>query len=381
MMPEPIDEFDGTTSHESAKRVGGSVYRSGGIAEEAAAMPRAPTWRDVRVGGIELAGDLPEEIYFVKELGLVAGGGAPHIIAGYGYSGKTLSMQAVLLSLLSGKGVWGGYSTRLSKWCHVDFEQGRRLTQRRYKRLANAMGIDLTTLGDSINLVTMPPISLKPTFRDDWCFLMDGQDGILIDSLRAATAGQDENSSEIREGLDMLGSISETTGCRATLIHHNRKVQEGQVTGAQSLRGSGAIFDACDCVIVLTSAKGEPIKLEVVKARSHGEECQEASLRIHDVERDGDLKWGINISVLGVEAVHDARQAKQESASAAQSARDSERVRIFVEKHPGATTRELRDFLGLNGQRFARALDALGAEIEKRTDDKRLQHHFMRGAS
>ena len=45
--------------------------------------------------------------YLVEHLGLVDGGGPPHMIAGAGYSGKTMICQDMALSLASGRHVWG----------------------------------------------------------------------------------------------------------------------------------------------------------------------------------------------------------------------------------------------------------------------------------
>jgi RecA-family ATPase len=129
----------------------------------------------------------------------------------------------IALSLTAARPVWGFYSCRDPRRVgHVDFEQGERLTRIRYKRLARAMGIDLASLGDAIALAVMPPIKLAREHASHWRRLMTGRDLIIVDSLRAATAGEDENSSQIRGALDMLGEVSERTGCRALIIHHAR---------------------------------------------------------------------------------------------------------------------------------------------------------------
>ena len=59
--------------------------------------------------GPALAAPLPDVEYLVCEIGLVAGGGAPHLFAGYGFSGKTLALQAMALALAAGCPVWGAY--------------------------------------------------------------------------------------------------------------------------------------------------------------------------------------------------------------------------------------------------------------------------------
>ena len=87
--------------------------------------------------GPALAAPLPELDYLVREIGLVAGGGAPHLVAGYGFSGKTLALQALALALVTGRPVWGAYhSPHARRVVHVDLEQGDRLTRRRYQRFS-----------------------------------------------------------------------------------------------------------------------------------------------------------------------------------------------------------------------------------------------------
>jgi AAA domain len=81
--------------------------------------------------GPAIAEKLPPLEYLVGEIGLTAGSGAPHLVAGYGFSGKTVALQSMLLALAAGRSVWGGYSGRQSRVVHVDLEQGRRLDCRR----------------------------------------------------------------------------------------------------------------------------------------------------------------------------------------------------------------------------------------------------------
>ena len=130
----------------------------------------------------------------------------------------------------------------------------------------------------------------------------------------------------------MLGALSEETKCRAIVIHHARKTQEGQSSGAQSIRGSSAIFDACDSVYVMSGAKGEPSKFECVKARSHGEAVSDSALRISDVQGDnGDPKWGVLVECVGPDVI-DAMHARA----------GSEQVRDMLTKFPGISLSTLK---------------------------------------
>jgi hypothetical protein len=143
--------------------------------------------------GSEIAKPLPELDYLVREVGLVAGGGAPHMVAGYGFSGKTLALQALALALAAGRPVWGSYGVgKRRRVLHVDLEQGERLTRGRYQRLALAMGIDLAELGESLEVAVMPAgLTLVPDCEARWLEIMAGRDLVIVDSLRAASVGQD----------------------------------------------------------------------------------------------------------------------------------------------------------------------------------------------
>src|SRR5437899_12619435 len=111
-------------------------------------------------------------------------------------------MQSLALSIAAGRPVWGAYGSQRRRVVHVDLEQGDRLTRRRYQRIARAMGVDLAPLGDALALAAMPPIALTSACADAWREIMTGRDLLIVDSLRAATAGADENDSGIRAGLD-----------------------------------------------------------------------------------------------------------------------------------------------------------------------------------
>ncbi len=62
--------------------------------ESARPPPKPP--RFTVLGWSEIAGPLPELQYLVRELGMVAGSGAPHLLTGYGFSGKTVACQGCL---------------------------------------------------------------------------------------------------------------------------------------------------------------------------------------------------------------------------------------------------------------------------------------------
>jgi hypothetical protein len=328
--------------------------------------------------GPAIAKPLPDLEYLVREIGLVAGGGAPHLFAGYGFSGKTLSLQSLALSLAAGRVAWGAYACKPRRVVHVDLEQGERLTFRRYQRLAHAMGLDLPGLCDDLVVAVFPPLSLTLELAYRWREIMTGRDVLILDSLRAATGGQDENSSEIRAGLDMLGFLSNETGCRVIVIHHSRKPTKDEAGGRYAIRGSSAIFDACDATYTFSAEKGEAVKVENSKARSHGELVEDFALVIADT----DDRAGLSVRLHGAELVTQQREAKAKSAKRAICERDVAAITAFLARRTGPGRRELSEALGLSNNRVGSALAHLGDAIEVRAEkDGRVtrNRHFLRG--
>jgi hypothetical protein len=332
--------------------------------------------------GHALAKELPPLEYICAAIGMTAGKGPPHMVAGYGFSGKTVALQAMALQLAAGRSVWGAYTGRGPlRVLHVDEEQGQRLTQRRYQRLALAMGLDLPELLDTLAVSPMAGLRLdNPNHAPAWEAIMRGRDAMIVDSLRVVQPSVEENSSEFRRGLDMLGRLSALTGCRAVVIHHARKSSNDKPNGGiESIRGSGAILDACDSVYVFSASKGEPVAVEAVKTREHGEPPPDFALKITDVasEDGADRCAGLAVNVYGMEAVQEVRAEKARVKERQSASNDADRIREQIRVRPGISTRELKAAVGLNGVRLASGTLALGDEVETK-DELRAGHWVTR---
>lgn len=217
--------------------------------------------------------ELPPKTFLVRRLGLVAGGGAPHALIAYGYSGKSMLAQSLALSLATGGMVWGAFQASCSRVVYIDLEQGEYLTRERFQRLARGMKADEDLLQDNLQLVTRkqgPDLELDVRLhKEEWRDLMSGAESIIIDSLSAATHGIDENSRDIRRPLDMLMSLSEETGCRPIIIHHAGKSKAEGRDVRETGRGHSSIFDACDAQLILKKDEGATAgKLFFAKTRS-----------------------------------------------------------------------------------------------------------------
>lgn len=225
--------------------------------------------------------------------------GAPALWAGYGFSGKTVTAQALALAIASGTNAWGRFPVRAGRVLHLDYEQGAYLTRSRYQRLAAALGLDPRSLDGRLVLAPMPGWYLDSDTNDECARLAEGFDLMIVDSFRAACPITDENSSEARVPLDRLTRVSEKTGVTALVIHHARKPSQNAAGGARmSVRGSGALYDACGSVLVFSGEKGEPVTVEHEKARISGRPHDAFQLWIEDVEAAGDPRGGLRVSAL-----------------------------------------------------------------------------------
>lgn len=290
--------------------------------------------------------------------GLEIAHGAPTMIAGYGYSGKTVAVQSLELALAAGLPIWGEIEVERARVVHVDYEQGERLTRERFQRLGRAMGVDVESLieGDWLRLASFPRVHLIEASEQSWRKLCEGRRFLGIDSLRAAVPEAEENSSIIRRHLDMLTRCSGQTECACVLLHHARKAQQNAaaVSIREVIRGSGALFDALQSCLVFVGEKGEPPVVHHEKARVTGQLRDTFALEIFDVASpDGkDLRWGLGVKMRDLEALQVSR---------AEDKRDKmvRLVLAFIRDNPDCSDAEIRSGVtGNNGDKRA-ALDLL----------------------
>lgn len=307
-----------------------------------------------------------EPIDWVIE-GLEVAQGPPTMFAGYGYSGKTIASQSMIVSVAAGLPVWGSLHVEPGPVAHVDGEQGEWLTRERYQRLARAMGADLETLlrsGD-MRLTCYPRARLADESEASWRRLFEGRRLVLLDSLRALLpAGVDENSSQVRAHLDMLARISEAEGCAVVILHHMRKAAtdaRGDVM-RERVRGSSGLFDALQSLVAFSGERGDPPVLHHEKARITGNLREPFALEISDVpdpEGNGcrcggcaSCRWGVRVITADVRDLAAQRLAEEH-------AERLEAILAYLRANPDCSGRMIRQGVQGGNAPIAAALDEL----------------------
>ena len=219
------------------------------------------------------------------------------IFGGTGFSGKTTALQSMLLSVASGKMVWDRFPSVSGNVIHIDYEQGHDLTITKYQRMARAMGVSLSDLGIKLACSILPDTHMSDSdeSKSDIQWLLDGRSLAVIDAFRGAFPDAQENDSGVRKYLDMLHRIGLDLGCAVIVIAHCRKSSEDGLRN--SLRGSGALFDAAQVVWMLEGTTAEHARAEQFKQRLTGKIVEPMGLVFRDVMGyDGvDHRWGLEV--------------------------------------------------------------------------------------
>lgn len=304
-------------------------------------MPRIGPGSKIQWAGVaDVCAPLPPARWLVPSL--LLGPGRPAVLAGFGASGKTMLAQSLVLSLASGRDVWGHHTVpRPARVRHVDGEQGYYATAKRYQRLMAGIGLDQRELGDRFEVVSLDPsIRLdEPASEALFRAIGEGVGLVVLDSLRALAPSLDENESPIRGCLDLLTRASEATGATFLVLHHAGKGERADVRHA--LRGSSSIFDASGLVLVADASSGMPITLDVTKvpAEHDGPKPEADRVTIEDVPIGENPRAGVRVRVV-------CPEEQSRSIQASTSRRESELQAHVVEllaARPGLSQRQIRD--------------------------------------
>ncbi len=371
----------------------------GDIPGSVAAAPGAgaPARRMLQtVKASELNQPLPPVPWLVQRLSLAPG--RPGLVVGRAGSGKTAAVQDIAVSVASGQDVFGTWPVRQGPVLHIDLDQGRYATKRRYQQIAKGRGIDLSTLPlecaffnfrmtkNHGAMAAVDPAAVE--LLKDSC---RGKAFVIIDSLRGMSPGMDENSSEIGEILQALSWVvdeiekegSEVPPPTFVVLHHSGK-GESSAGG----RGSTSIDDRAGAKWVVSKEDdGNQVSWKQDKASEFA------------LGRDRGfvtrLVEGVHNGAYGPESVMIQVVPEQDNdVTAEQETKEwDEKVQQameLVKEHPGILSRTLRDELGagsIKGNLSQKVIDKLllgapecrGAQLWKYGTDS-AKHLFWKSA-
>lgn len=213
------------------------------------------------------------------------------LLVAYGASLKTWVLIDGALAVATG-GKWlDRFETTKGGALVIDFESGDWELRRRAHRLA--AGRQLVTPLEGFAFVTMPTMSLADDdFYEALEPLAREHAFIGIDSLAAGSGGIDENDARFARSLQRLKALASETGSVVVLLHHARKSsasdKEKDSDPREMVRGTSAIFNACDVVLQLKRADDESFVCSQTKSRG-GPKVDPFVVRVDDVGEGGSV--------------------------------------------------------------------------------------------
>lgn len=223
------------------------------------AAPRFKVWTPE-----EIWAPLPPPEYAIGGL-LLKGNLA--LICAYGSSLKSWIEIDLLIAKASGERWLELFPCEPSPVLLVDWEADDWEDRRRFQADAKARGIAGPIPG--VHMVSLPPFfftssDFEATVRE----LAKTYKLICFDTLSAGSPAIDENDPRFAAGLNILKRIGPEMGCTFVVLHHARKSKtEGGGDEREAVRGSGAIFAACDVVLQLFKREDGSFLVKQTKAR------------------------------------------------------------------------------------------------------------------
>jgi hypothetical protein len=203
------------------------------------------------------------------------------------YVVQGLAVRGSLALAVSTGSEWLGMACQQGEALYIDFESGSYELRRRAHKIARGHGYTIPIAG--FTFTSMPGLSLA----DDAFFaalapLAKRFAFIVIDSLSAGSSGVDENDVRFARPLNRLKALAEETGCVIVIIHHSKKAggdPNKRPDDREMVRGSSAIFNACDVVLCLVRGEDDLFIVRQTKARG-GKAVAPFTVRVDDVGED-----------------------------------------------------------------------------------------------
>ena len=210
----------------------------------------------------DMAAPLPALSWLSKSLTICRG--RPTVLAGAGGCRKGWMAMELMLCAATGRPFLGRFDVGRLRSLYLDFEQGERATRERFQLLARGSGIELSKLGKEFGYRWRPMEALASRddrgaakSRDALCRQVDGFGLAVVDSARASSGGADENSTEASRAMDLMGGVSEKTGCTFLTIDHASPKAADHGRG-NSQRGHTSKKDASQTLFVMSAEEDTP---------------------------------------------------------------------------------------------------------------------------
>lgn len=274
--------------------------------------------------------------------------GSVTLLNAYAASGKSWLGTDLVISVATGLPWLERFPTEQGSTLYIDHEAGKYEMRRRLQAISKARGLVGPVQG--VNVTTHPNLFMTHAkYEEHVTRLMADHRVLVVDTLKAANPGTDENDSNMRVGLDALHRVAERLDCAVVVLTHAKKMggNQNQIDLREAGRGSSAIFDAADSVLHMVYEKNKPLKVLQTKARM-GRAVDPFEVHIDDTPTGGVRVWACDVAP--------EADAKTNFGSACQ------KVLALVRSNRGASTRVIREQATMAPATVAAALDQLEAD-------------------
>jgi hypothetical protein len=280
--------------------------------------------------------------------GLELGPGRPCGLWGKPGTGKTLDAQEIGLATAVGGKAFGLFQCARGKVLHISYDFGTRAVRVRYRQLANGNGYNAQDIGDNLHTAVFPSVYLNSGDAEGaFARMCAGYALVIIDCLRDALPGVDENDSTIAAFLKVLARVSEAVGCTFLYLHHTRKGETDDPIDAG--RGSGGIPAGSGTIWHLTGTGTEPRKMTHIRVHDDSKGYQppfSVELQtiggIEDGFDTGD-RQGLKLVARNEQEMAERQLDAQVARNVAASAARVKLVCRFVRERPGLSESQLRE--------------------------------------
>ena len=288
--------------------------------------------------------------------------GSISLLAGYSASFKTWLGIAMALAVAGG-GTFLGRAAKLAWALYLNYEHPHQNLVERAQQLARGYGYGPIPPGFEVGnfpQLGMDSAKFLPSLQAASSSKPRGL--VVVDSLRAALRGVDENSSEARRFIDDLRKVSESSGTAFLLVTHARKGKHGLTKGGdlrEIIRGSSAFLDAEDNAFVLQR------------------DDEAGGARLSQVKCRFGTEMGAQLLVLGTDPIRDSASiaAIQELAQSDLRSDDALKWEVleYIRANPGCGQRAVRGAVKQRSERVTlviRELERIGLVVNKGTRER-----------